>query len=397
MTLAASCVTCKGPQIPLRFGRVDAKAAGPATGATSGVPSPLDDVEVSTQKFASAGFSQDDMITLLACGHTLGRVHSVNLPGAFDSPPSNDLNADFDTTRVTFDNLVVSEFLSGNSKNPLVVAKNDSFNSDKRIFSINDRAVVQKLNDPAEFKQQCVAVLERMINTVPSNVRLSNPINLIDVKPYITNLELQKDGNILFEGRVRFRRSALSDRNPDDLDVALRIVDHTGSRTHTLVPATREQLQTFDTQEFVWYDFSKAVDGQVGLKGFDIQVQDKNNPNVQSIVISNGGAGTFPVTTDILYQLSNSCLDTSKDPGKLIVVTAVRRRSREGVMIPRLHVEHTKMTKTDKQIGQYDLYRAELDLASPSWSSTFDVRIPFGPKRELLFLRELANKQCEEL
>ena len=61
--------------IPLRAGRVDATGPGP-----SGVPQPQDSLVSHTASFARQGFSPSEMISLVACGHTIGGVHGVDFP-----------------------------------------------------------------------------------------------------------------------------------------------------------------------------------------------------------------------------------------------------------------------------------------------------------------------------
>lgn len=58
---------CQGPMIPFRGGRVDAYEAGP-----TGVPQPQDSLESHTEAFRRQGFTPTEMISLVACGHTLG-------------------------------------------------------------------------------------------------------------------------------------------------------------------------------------------------------------------------------------------------------------------------------------------------------------------------------------
>lgn len=97
-----SVSTCGGPIVPFRGGRVDVWAAGP-----TGVPEPQQDLPTLTELFRREGFTQTDMIKLVACGHTLGGVRNPDFPQLV--PPSNNTNVpniiDFDTT-TAFDNAV---------------------------------------------------------------------------------------------------------------------------------------------------------------------------------------------------------------------------------------------------------------------------------------------------
>jgi hypothetical protein len=61
--------------VPYKGGRVDATGPGP-----SGVPRPEQDLETHKQIFANQNFTVDEMIGLVACGHTLGGVHGNDFP-----------------------------------------------------------------------------------------------------------------------------------------------------------------------------------------------------------------------------------------------------------------------------------------------------------------------------
>ena len=64
-----------GIDIPHRIGRVDATAAGPA-----GVPQPQDTLSSHIANFQKQGFNVTEMIGMVACGHTIGGAHRVDLP-----------------------------------------------------------------------------------------------------------------------------------------------------------------------------------------------------------------------------------------------------------------------------------------------------------------------------
>ncbi|KAK1235281.1 hypothetical protein PQX77_001503 [Marasmius sp. AFHP31] len=101
--IAAGTVTgvaaCGGPIIPFRGGRVDATAAGPAT-----VPEPQEDLAAHTESFRRQGFSQSEMIGLVACGHSLGGVRRTDFPEIIQTPVDDDIVL-FDGTH-RFDNNV---------------------------------------------------------------------------------------------------------------------------------------------------------------------------------------------------------------------------------------------------------------------------------------------------
>jgi len=74
---------CGGPIILFRGGRIDSLAAGPL-----GVPEPHQDIATHTEKFRLQGFNQAEMISLVACGHTLGAVRSTDFPDIVPPNPA---------------------------------------------------------------------------------------------------------------------------------------------------------------------------------------------------------------------------------------------------------------------------------------------------------------------
>ena len=132
----------------LRAGRIDATEAN-----TAGVPQPFQDLDSHVASFARQGFTQEEMISLVACGHTFGGVQHSAFPDTVPAQDGvDDVDATFDSTPFNFDNdvyvlfirrgcfLLISltsaaEYIQGTTMNPLVVGHNDTTNSDKRIFS----------------------------------------------------------------------------------------------------------------------------------------------------------------------------------------------------------------------------------------------------------------------
>lgn len=98
--------TCKGPIIPFRGGRIDAWQAG-----NLGTPQPQQDIATLTESFKNQGFSQTDMIKLVACGHTLGGVRTTDFPQLVPPVPNSTAPVidNFDET-MQFDNLVLVAF-----------------------------------------------------------------------------------------------------------------------------------------------------------------------------------------------------------------------------------------------------------------------------------------------
>lgn len=210
--LADSFISCDpNPRfIKLRAGRVDAQGPGP-----TGVPGPADSLAFAATAFANAGFSQSDMIQAVACGHSLGSVHQVNFPeivpaSVVDEVSNKDGASPFDSTPAVFDNTVVTEYLTGAGKagGPLVVGNNVTTNSDLRIFSSDGNATMKALA-PA-FEDKCFAIFERMLNTVPKTVTLSD---IIVPRAWILrrgNLDLTTAGVVTYSGIITGRSDTTS-------------------------------------------------------------------------------------------------------------------------------------------------------------------------------------------
>lgn len=92
-----------------RGGRVDALSAD-----IPGVPEPDQDLATHTAMFQQQGFSAEEMIGLIACGHTIGGVRSSDHPEIV--APGADANVTnfelFDSTPRLFDSAVYVLFSS---------------------------------------------------------------------------------------------------------------------------------------------------------------------------------------------------------------------------------------------------------------------------------------------
>ncbi|KAF7351709.1 Peroxidase [Mycena sanguinolenta] len=184
---------CGGPEIAFRGGRIDAGVPN-----APGVPQPQDDLDSHIASFARQGFTQTEMIGLVACGHTFGGVQHSFFPdivNVLNDPNDTGDVAHFDTTFVTFDNNIATEYISGTTQNPLVVGFNDTTNSDKRIFGSDGNTTMQSFaNSPAIFASTCADLFARMLDTVPTGVQLTDVIspiplwNVTDPSPTITML-----------------------------------------------------------------------------------------------------------------------------------------------------------------------------------------------------------------
>ncbi|KAF7323916.1 Peroxidase [Mycena kentingensis (nom. inval.)] len=190
---------CGGPVIPIRGGRIDSNVAGPY-----GVPNVTDTTEHFVDTFAKQGFNVSEMIQLVACGHTLGGVRFPDFPDLV--PQGTDANAQvvqlFDTTQ-QFDVNIVTEYLDGSTRDPLVV-NNASAASDLRVFSADGNATIKGMATPEAFFSQCTTIFDKMLNTVPSSVTLTDYIELQPIKVSNPQLTLNDD-TLQFEVAVRLQ------------------------------------------------------------------------------------------------------------------------------------------------------------------------------------------------
>ena len=196
----ASVRSCGGPVVPLRLGRKDAASAGSA-----GVPQPQNSVVSFRQQFDRMGFTATEMIQLVACGHTLGSVHSTEFPQIV---PESVGQAPFDTTNTQFDNKVATEYVAGTTTNPLVVGASIAVgrHSDFKVYSSDGNATISTLTDPTVFRNTCQAMLQKMIEVVPEGVTLTEPISPYAVKPVDMQLTLNTGGtSFLLTGFIRVR------------------------------------------------------------------------------------------------------------------------------------------------------------------------------------------------
>ncbi|KAL8828895.1 MAG: hypothetical protein Q9191_002326 [Dirinaria sp. TL-2023a] len=199
--------SCKGPVIPIRTGRKDATKAGP-----SGVPLPQNSLSTFKQKFLRTGFNTTEMIAVTACGHTLGGVHAEDFPAIVPSGTGGSSNPHFDST-VRFDSQIATEWVDGKTSDPLAVGPSVALgqDSDRKVFGADGNVTMKAMAHPATFASTCVAMLQKMIEVVPSGTALTDPIVPYEVKPTGLQLTLSNGGTqLLFEGEIRVRTTTRS-------------------------------------------------------------------------------------------------------------------------------------------------------------------------------------------
>ncbi|KAJ6460018.1 heme peroxidase [Mycena sanguinolenta] len=251
-----------GPEIAFRGGRVDAGVPN-----APGVPQPQDDLDSHIASFARQGFTQTEMIALVACGHTFGGVQHDFFPdiiNVFNDPTNFDDVAHFDTTFVAFDNNVATEYMSGKTQNPLVVGFNDTTNSDKRIFGSDGNNTMQSFaNSPATFASTCADLFARMLDTVPSGVQLTDAISPLPAKP--SNIELSLNGDTLqLSGQVRLWN--ITDPTPN---IIMLWEDHIGGTGNATLEFAGLSSSTGGKYSAAWYDFNATDHGQLSTLYLD--------------------------------------------------------------------------------------------------------------------------------
>ncbi|KIW71254.1 hypothetical protein PV04_03439 [Phialophora macrospora] len=308
---------CGGPIVPVRAGRVDATGPGPV-----GVPQPTDPMPKMIQQFKRMGFSPEEMVHMVACGHSLGGVHSSEHPDIVP-PNSTPLGVqDLDYTNSTFDNAVVTEYLDGTTRNPLVVGANPAAYSDGRIFGLNNRQTVSALADPNAFSNICSGILAKMVNTVPSGVQLSEVITPYELKPTNLQLNVAADGqNLEFTGELRIHTNNLP--SSSIASVQLLYKDRTGaSNSAYAIPATTAGDANGFDDTFTFFSFAATIPASTSISSFTVLV-----------TLTSGGTQTFdnngqgyPISDNIFAQSSYSSLSGVDGSGnqQLTVFAAVR-------------------------------------------------------------------------
>ncbi|KAE9405953.1 heme peroxidase [Gymnopus androsaceus JB14] len=289
-------VGCGGPVIPYSAGRVDATIAGPPN-----VPEPQQNLTTHKELFRQQGFDETEMIALVACGHTLGGVRQVDFPLIV-----TDTTIDVDTfdTTTAFDNKIVSQYLQNTSQDILIVGPNVTTQSDLRIFSSDGNVTMQSLLSADTFSDTCAALLQRMINTVPSTVNLTDPIT--EPFQYVINDPFFSYRNGTF-----------------NMITALRVVNPSANGTVTMLwadqqgvsfcPSTGCSVQSSSTQPVFFnivgsaqgfsasrYLFNATINSTSSISKFWFEIN--NNDGSDPIIVDNGGSG-FVIEQDPTLSL----------------------------------------------------------------------------------------------
>lgn len=308
--------SCGGPVIPIRAGRVDATTKG-----AIGVPQPQNSVVTFQQQFERMGFTNEEMIQVTACGHTLGGVHSEDFPDLV--PPGSAPNGQgvLDSTEAVFDNKVVTEYLSGNTTNPLVVGPSVKLNkhSDFKVYNSDGNKTMQALSDAEQFRNTCKTVLQKMIEVVPPGVTLTDPIQPYNVKPVNLQLTLANGGQDLqFSGFIRVKTTGLAKDSIKDVTITYKNRKGASECGSSCVITTSLQgvTQGFD-DTFAWYPIETTIPAKTGISSFTISVNHADGTKENH---DNNGKD-YPLQDSVLFQKPQSCVLGSS--GAFTVVAAV--------------------------------------------------------------------------
>ncbi|KAF9050164.1 heme peroxidase [Panaeolus papilionaceus] len=309
-----SVVACKGPLIPMRMGRIDAEGPG-----ERGVPEPQQDIQKHIDSFRLQGFTQTEMIELVACGHTLGVVESKDFP-TIVRPPSGDPTVSraeaFDNT-AEFDTKVVTDYLEGTSVNPLVVGFNETTRSDLRIFNSDGNVTVRALADPSTFQERCKIMMQKMVDTVPSGVTLTEPMQPLEGKVYEAGYRFI-NGTLHFQAALRLAINGTAgapidkavkmyfcDRNGDNADCKANTAKVITSGRNTR--GRRSPMASRLGISFTVYHFLVALDSTVSMSDFWFEIVDDKAPTTVLKTFDNDGA-KYTIDQDqiFLHDLASS-------------------------------------------------------------------------------------------
>lgn len=378
----ASVRSCGGPVVPIRAGRKDATARG-----NTGVPQPQNSVLTFQQQFERMGFTNEEMIQVTACGHTLGGVHSEEFPDLVPAGSVENGNAGLDETVAVFDNKVVTEYLDGTTKNPLVIGPSIRINknSDFKVYNSDGNVTMEALADVDTFTDVCKVVLQKMIDVVPPSVTLTDPIAPYMVKPVNLQLTVANGGSsLLFTGFIRVKTTDLSE---DDIEsVTLTYKNRNGgsdcgSGTCRITTTVLGVSQGFD-DTFAFFPISANIPAATGISSFTVTIKLVDG----TTQLYDNNESEYPLQDAVLLQSPQSCVLGST--GALTVVAAVRNdRVSQGASafisykvpatnIPVAALRNTTVSLTEGDcVGQYTFFKAEYTVPGGlTYEANVDVK-----------------------
>lgn len=109
------------------------------------------------------GFTPTEMISLIACGHSIGGVHRTVNPRITSANV-----APFDDTRTAFDNHVATDYVRDIRTNPLAQVYDPAFperSTDARTFASDGNVTISRYAASQDaFMADCAAVFGKMFN-----------------------------------------------------------------------------------------------------------------------------------------------------------------------------------------------------------------------------------------
>lgn len=121
--------------------------------------------------------------------------------------PNNTNGAvNFDETRAVFDQAIVHEYVdwTGQKGGALVTSYNETSRSDLRLYESDGNKTMLQLYESGDgFQDTCVELLQRMINTVPSNVQLQPAITPALIKPINVTWDVTAEQQLVLSGKIR--------------------------------------------------------------------------------------------------------------------------------------------------------------------------------------------------
>jgi hypothetical protein len=367
--------SCGGPVVPVRGGRVDVTRGGGI-----GVPLPENAIGTFKNQFLRMGYNATEMIQFTACGHSFGGVHQADFPTILDKGDYPNDYAVFDTTSTVIDNRVVTEYLDGTTKNPLVVGKSisTSRNSDTVVYSSDGNVTIAAMADAQVFANTCKSMFQRMIELVPSGVKLTEVITPYEIKPYALQLTLLDGGSKLnFTGDIRVRMTQRSANSISQVQLVYK--DRTGAVVSTPITASPAGSASGFDDTFQFYSFSAQLPADTSISSFNVVITTSSG----TTETWDNNSGGFPVDDTIIYQAHQSCLDAS---GKLTVVAAVRNGASSPslkvvvknpratpIVVPSMSTATAAMS-TQSTVGAYQLYSGSYTFSgSQAQSAVFGV------------------------
>ncbi|KAL2051140.1 hypothetical protein ABVK25_008569 [Lepraria finkii] len=400
--VVTAVANCGGPKVPMKVGRVDATAAGP-----SGVPEPETDIQTTLNEFSTAGFNDGDTIALTACGHTMGGVHRNSFPQVVPASAIGPNNADgrvpFDETVAVFDVTVVNDYVhsTGDKGGPLVTTTNKTVQSDLRLYlSDNNQTITQLSQSSAYFQEQCQGLFQRMIETVPSNVFLSAPIDpttTTNLKPAAIYLNIDWKGNMALSGFMRYIQVAGAAAPPATLKIIL--IGRNGKTTSTSATGT---MSAADTGTGVWgptrsYPFTLSFPATTGLSGISVSGQTFTFQDSMFVVpgMSNFSPTppTFSTTSSLnavsTYTVNTTVAYLTTAPPTSLTATFNIPVPQTGTVSPRIDTSQTATLKKIGTVGPFVLYSAISShslSAKQAYGTSMDVAAP-GQAAGVLFFK----------